>query len=88
MTFQLLIKTKMPTNEEVSCFKSLRCCIYHANKYLNANNCANIPGGSKYHSTCDNIGKISPYSGKDNPLIINLQAIAVKKHRYAVDKKN
>ena len=29
---QLLIKTKTPTNEEVSCFKSLRCCIYHANK--------------------------------------------------------
>ena len=25
-------KTKTPTNEEVSCFKSLRCCIYHANK--------------------------------------------------------
>ena len=30
--FQLLIKTKILTNEEVSCFKSLRCCIYHANK--------------------------------------------------------
>ena len=28
--FQLLIKTKIPTNEEVSCFKSHRCCIYHA----------------------------------------------------------
>ena len=28
---QLLIKTKIPTNKEVSCFKSLRC-IYHANK--------------------------------------------------------
>ena len=25
-------KTKIPTNKEVSCFKSLRCCIYHANK--------------------------------------------------------
>ena len=24
--FQLLIKTKIPTNEEVYCFKSLRCC--------------------------------------------------------------
>ena len=32
MKFQLLIKAKIPTNEEVSCFKSLRCCIYHANK--------------------------------------------------------
>ena len=27
---QLLIKTKVETNEEVSCFKSLRCYIYHA----------------------------------------------------------
>ena len=25
--FQLLIKTKIPTNKEVSCIKSLRCCI-------------------------------------------------------------
>ena len=32
MKFQLLIKTKIQTNEEVSCFKSFRCCIYHANK--------------------------------------------------------
>ena len=30
--FQLLIKTKIPTNEKVSCFKSLRSCIYHAHK--------------------------------------------------------
>ena len=30
--FQLLIKAKLPTNEEVSCFKSLRHCIYHAKK--------------------------------------------------------
>ena len=22
---------KIPTNKEVSCFKSLRCCIYHGN---------------------------------------------------------
>ena len=29
---RLLIKTKIPANKEVSCFKSLRCCIYHANK--------------------------------------------------------
>ena len=39
MKFQLLIKTKIPTNNEVSSFKSLRCGIYHANKFLNANNC-------------------------------------------------
>ena len=25
-------KTKILTNEEVFCFKSLRCCIYHAHK--------------------------------------------------------
>ena len=30
--FQLLINTKIPTNEELSCFKSLKCRIYHANK--------------------------------------------------------
>ena len=30
--FQLLIKTKTLTHKEVSCFKSLRCCIYLANK--------------------------------------------------------
>ena len=30
---------KILTNEEVSCLKSLGCCIYHANKYLNANKC-------------------------------------------------
>ena len=30
--FQLLIKTKLPTSEEDYCVKSLRCCIYHANK--------------------------------------------------------
>ena len=32
MKFQLFIKTKIPTNKEVSCCKSLRCCIYHANE--------------------------------------------------------
>ena len=31
--FQLIIKTKILTNKEVSCSKSLRCCSYHANKY-------------------------------------------------------
>ena len=30
--FQLLIKTEIPTNEEISCFKSVRCCIHRANK--------------------------------------------------------
>ena len=32
--FQLLIKIKIMTNKEVSCFKPLRCCIHHANKCL------------------------------------------------------
>ena len=30
-TFQLLIKTKI-LKDDFSCFKTLRCCIYHANK--------------------------------------------------------
>ena len=30
--FQVLIKTKKQTNIEVFYFKSLRCCVYHANK--------------------------------------------------------
>ena len=30
--FQLHMKTKILIDKEVSCFKSLRCCIYHANK--------------------------------------------------------
>ena len=30
--FQLLIKIKIPTNKEISCLKSLRRCIYHADK--------------------------------------------------------
>ena len=33
MQFQLFINTKIPTNKEVSCFKPLRCGIYHANIY-------------------------------------------------------
>ena len=37
--FQLLIKTKVLTNVEVSRFKSLMCCIHHGNKCKNANNC-------------------------------------------------
>ena len=31
-TFQLLIRTKIRINEEVSCFRTLRCSIHHANK--------------------------------------------------------
>ena len=30
--FQLLNKTKIQTNQEICCFKPLRCCIYRANK--------------------------------------------------------
>ena len=26
------LKIKIPTNEQVSCFNSLICCIYHASK--------------------------------------------------------
>ena len=31
MKFQLLISTKISTNEDVSSFKSFRCCLYIAN---------------------------------------------------------
>ena len=52
MKFQLLIKTKIPTNKVVPCFKSLRCCIYPTNKCLNANNCwhFNIYEHGKFHA--------------------------------------
>ena len=45
-------KIKIPTNEEVSSFKSLRCCIYPANKFKNANNCwhFNIYVQDKFHA--------------------------------------
>ena len=39
MKFQLLLKIKIPTNKKMTCVKSLRCCIYQANRYLNAKNC-------------------------------------------------
>ena len=37
--FQPLIKTRLLKSKEVSCCKSLRCGINHANKCYNANNC-------------------------------------------------
>ena len=37
--FQLLTITTIQTNKDVSCNMSLKYCIYHANKCLNANNC-------------------------------------------------
>ena len=48
--FQLLIRTKIPTNKEVSWLKSLRYCIYHTYKCENANNCwhFNIYGQGKF----------------------------------------
>ena len=39
MKFQLLKKTKIQINKDCFGFKSLRFCIYHANKCLNANIC-------------------------------------------------
>ena len=49
---ELLIKAKIQANEEVSCFKSLRCCIYHAYRCLNANKCwhFNIYKQDKFHA--------------------------------------
>ena len=42
MKFQWLIKGKVSKNKAFSCFKTLRCCIYPANKCENANNCWNF----------------------------------------------
>ena len=39
MEFQMLTKTQMLKNIFFSYFQTLRHCIYHANKCLNANNC-------------------------------------------------
>ena len=54
MKFQMLIKFKMLKNNEFSYFQMLRCCIYHAHKYLNANNCNcwhfNIVEHDKFHA--------------------------------------
>ena len=33
MELQILIKSKMLKNKDVSCLQMLRCCIYHAHKY-------------------------------------------------------
>ena len=42
-TFVMLYSTEhgisMLKNKDFSCFQMLRCCIYHAQKYENANNC-------------------------------------------------
>ena len=35
-------KIKISTNQDVSCFKSLRCCIFPANKCQNANSCWHV----------------------------------------------
>ena len=37
--FQVLVTTKMLRNKDFSCFKKFICCIYHANKRYNTNNC-------------------------------------------------
>ena len=39
INFQLLIKTKMPKNKDFYFFQTVQCCIYHADKCLNANKC-------------------------------------------------
>ena len=43
---------KTEKNKELSFFQTLRCCIYHANKCLNANNCwhFNIYEHDKFHA--------------------------------------
>ena len=39
MEFQMIIKSKMLKNKDFSCFQMPRCCIYHAHKCKNVNNC-------------------------------------------------
>ena len=39
MEFQMLIKFKMLKKIDFSCVQILRYCIYHADKYQNANDC-------------------------------------------------
>ena len=50
--FQLLIKTRMRKNKDISCIRAFRCCIYPANKCWNANHCwhFNIYEQDKFHS--------------------------------------
>ena len=52
MKFQLLIKTVMSKNKDFSCFRTRRCCNYHANERLNANNCRhfNIYENDNFHA--------------------------------------
>ena len=54
-------KTKIPTNKETSCFtcfKALKCCMYHANECYNANNCCLVEHEKRFitldpgHSRC------------------------------------
>ena len=51
MKFQLLIKTKMLEDEDISRFKTLRCCINPVYKCLNASDCwhFNIYKQDKFH---------------------------------------
>ena len=52
MEFQLLIKGQMLKYKDFSCFKTLRCCFYPANKCENANDCKhfNIYEQDKFHA--------------------------------------
>ena len=40
MKFQMLIKTKIPKKEDFSCYKTLICCIYHANYWARQISCS------------------------------------------------
>ena len=39
MNCAFIKRNKMLKIKDFSCFKTFRCCIYHANKCLNANSC-------------------------------------------------
>ena len=52
MKFQMLIKGKMVTEKDISCFKAFGLCIYHAYRYQNANKCWHfkINDHDKFHA--------------------------------------
>ena len=49
--FQLIIKTKIQTNKEVSCLNLLKWCIYHVDKSWSKLKCQQLLADLDQHST-------------------------------------
>ena len=79
MKFQLLIKTKIPTNKKVSFLKSLICCISHAYKCLNANKCwhFNIYEQDKFCAQLSRVLKSFIPSGPDVVSDLDLHCLPI-----------